>query len=226
MMETWIHGERLHLGAEAEVNSGFWFGRAAIEKIRQPRTWRHPDLDRRLTKKRMTSEVKLMIKLRAKGVDIPAIWDADFEKGRIVMERIEGQQLLDFLHSNEHPNRILETVGKAIRGLHRHAVIHGDLSTNNILITTDGQAKLIDLGLAMMDYEVESYGIDLHVLHEILRASHPDIDDAMESVIKGYLALDEEFDSPAKAPGGKPPSAKDVVKRLESIKTRVRYHGG
>ncbi|HIF46444.1 MAG TPA: Kae1-associated serine/threonine protein kinase [Candidatus Poseidoniales archaeon] len=225
-METWIQVERLHLGAEAEVNSGFWYGKPAIEKIRQPRTWRHPDLDRRLTKKRMTSEVKLMIKLRAKGVEIPAIWDVDFEEGRIVMERIEGQQLMSFLRSNKQTHHVLEKVGRTIRKLHRQAVVHGDLSTNNILIDQQNEAKLIDLGLANMDYEVESYGIDLHVLHEILRASHPEIDGAMEAVIKGYLALDEEYGAPALAPGGKPPTAKEVVKRLESIKTRVRYHGG
>ena len=35
-----------------------------------------------------------------------------------------------------------------------------------------------------------------------------------------------ELGDPEKAPGGHPPKAKDVVKRLEQIMTRVRYHGG
>ena len=37
--------ERLHLGAEAEVWSGTWFGRPAVRKQRRQRAWRHPDLD-------------------------------------------------------------------------------------------------------------------------------------------------------------------------------------
>ena len=66
----------------------------------------------------------------------------------------------------------------------------------------------------------------MHVLHEIFRASHPEVKNGMESVLKGYLALDEELGEPDEAPGGMPPSANEVVKRLEQIMTRVRYHGG
>jgi Kae1-associated kinase Bud32 len=109
---------------------------------------------------------------------------------------------------------------------HRNAVNHGDLSTNNILITDEGDAVLIDLGLATREYELEGLGIDLHVLHEILRASHPDIQNAMDQVLEGYLELDNELGDAPEAPGGLPPSAKDVLKRLEQIMKRVRYHGG
>ena len=73
---------------------------------------------------------------------------------------------------------------------------------------------------------MEGLGIDLHVLHEILRASHPDIQNAMDQVLEGYLELDNELGDAPEAPGGLPPSAKDVLKRLEQIMKRVRYHGG
>lgn len=226
-MEAWIAGERLHLGAEAEVVAGTWYGRPAIQKTRQPRTWRHPDLDRTLTRRRMTSEVKLMIWLHAKGASIPPIWDVDFEKGSIIMARVEGRQLIDVLQQeSEASEDLLRGVGTAIRSLHRNGVTHGDLSTNNILITPSGEARLIDLGLANMEYELEGYGIDLHVLHEILGASHPNVKGAMELVLNGYSSLDEKLGTPPKAPGGEVPSAKDILKRLEEIKTRVRYHGG
>ena len=66
----------------------------------------------------------------------------------------------------------------------------------------------------------------MHVLHEILRASHPNVKGAMDLVLKGYVALDEELGEPIAAPGGMPPDAVDVVKRLQQIMTRVRYHGG
>ena len=115
MMEAWVCGERLHLGAEAEVLSGKWFGRAAVQKIRQPRTWRHPDLDALLTKKRMTSEVKLTIKLHRTGVPVPAIWDVDLEKSSIVMQRIEGNTLFEILNSKDYDIDLLKKVGAKIK---------------------------------------------------------------------------------------------------------------
>ena len=48
----------------------------------------------------------------------------------------------------------------------------------------------------------------------------------MDLVLKGYVALDEELGKPEIAPGGMPPDAVDVVKRLNQIMMRVRYHGG
>ena len=225
-MESWISSEILHTGAEAEVSAGIWFGRPAIKKTRRKRAWRHPDLDSRLTQKRMNSEVKLMIKLNGIGVAVPAIWDVDYDKSEIIMEKIDGYQLFEILNNNESSPELLRNVGKSIRLLHRNAVTHGDLSTNNILITPEGDACLIDLGLAAMEYELEGFGIDLHVLHEILRASHPEIVNAMDQVLNGYIELDEELGPPEPAPGGTPPSAKDVVKRLEQVMKRVRYHGG
>ena len=225
-MQAWTGGERLHLGAEAEVISGSWHGRAAILKKRRPRGWRHPDLDASLTRKRMTNEIKLTIWLASRGAPVPAIWDVDMEEASIIMERIEGRPLIEVLHSNEHDEELLISVGKAIRELHRNAVNHGDLSTNNILINSNRDAVLIDLGLATREYDLEGFGIDLHVLHEILRASHPSVKGAMDLVLKGYLALDEELGNPEAAPGGMPPKAIEVVKRLEQIMKRVRYHGG
>ena len=225
-MQAWVGGERLHLGAEAEVISGAWYGRPAILKKRRQRGWRHPDLDKSLNSKRMTNEIKLTIWLAEKGAPVPAIWDVDLDEASIIMERIDGSPLIEVLRSGSYDNNLLNKVGRAIRFFHRNAVNHGDLSTNNILITDEGEAVLIDLGLATREYELEGLGIDLHVLHEILRASHPDIENAMDEVLEGYLDLDNELGEAPEAPGGQPPSAKDVLKRLEQIMKRVRYHGG
>ena len=225
-MQAWAEGERLHVGAEAEVIAGKWHGRSAVLKKRRPRGWRHPDLDASLTKKRMTNEIKLTIWLASRGAPVPAIWDVDIEESKIIMEKIEGKTLIEILQSNEHDEKLLIDVGRAIRELHRNAVNHGDLSTNNILVTNKREVILIDLGLSSREYDVEGFGIDLHVLHEILRASHPNVKGAMDLVLKGYVALDEELGKPIAAPGGMPPDAVDVVKRLNQIMTRVRYHGG
>ena len=225
-MRGWNGGEIIHLGAEAEVSTGKWYGRDAIQKIRKPRGWRHPDLDKQLTNRRMTNEIKLTIWLSNNDAPVPAIWDVDLEEGKIIMEKVDGKPLIQILNEKQHDDITLKNVGKSIRILHRNAINHGDLSTNNIIITPQNNAYLIDLGLASRDYELEGYGVDLHVLHEIFRASHPSVDNAMELVLEGYVSLDNELGEPEKAPGGYPPKAQDVVKRLEQIMTRVRYHGG
>ena len=94
-MEPWISDEVLHTGAEAVVTSGTWFGADAIKKQRTERKWRHPDLDAQLTKKRLQNEIKLMVKLRNKGLPLPKIFDVDLTQRSMIMERIDGKPLID-----------------------------------------------------------------------------------------------------------------------------------
>jgi Kae1-associated kinase Bud32 len=225
-MKAWIGGELLHVGAEARVTAGEWYSRPAVHKHRRPRLWRHRDLDRKLTKRRMSNEAKLMIKLHRRGVPLPAVYDVDTKDGVMIIEMIEGKPLIEILAIKQDHSKLLQGVGRAIRRLHREAVTHGDLSTNNIIITPEGEPILIDLGLANQEYEMEGFGIDLHVMHEILRATHPDVKNGMDNVIAGYKALDDELGKPDSASGGQVPDAKTCVKRLEAVKQRVRYHGG
>ena len=220
--------ERLHLGAEAEVWKGEWFGKPAVRKQRRPRSWRHPNLDHRLGVRRMISEARLLIRTRKAGLSVPSVWDLDYEGGQLIIEHLAGRPLIEVLNheqtSQEEAKTILHRVGHAVRRLHREATTHGDLSSNNILI--DGQeVHLIDFGLASIEYDVERFGIDLHVLDEILGASHPQWEGAIDWVVEGYLAAEEELGPAPPLQGGSVPSASEVHTRLEDIRTRVRYHG-
>ena len=221
--------ERLHLGAEAEVWSGTWFGRPAVRKQRRTRAWRHPDLDHRLGHRRMMSEARLMVRMQRAGIAIPVLYDLDPDAGTMVMQRMPGRPLIDVLRDNALPpsfkQSALTSTGAAIRNVHRLAITHGDLSTNNVLIDEEGHATLIDFGLAAVDYEVERFGIDLHVVDEILGASHPDIADGIEFLLAGYTAEEERQGPPVDQTGGAVPTASEVLQRLENVRTRVRYHG-
>ena len=221
--------ERLHLGAEAEVWSGTWFGRPAVRKQRRTRAWRYPDLDHRLGHRRMMSEARLMVRMQRAGISIPALYDLDPDAGTMVMQRMPGRPLIDVLRDNALPpsfkQSALTSTGAAIRNVHRLAITHGDLSTNNVLIDEEGHATLIDFGLAAVDYEVERFGIDLHVVDEILGASHPDIADGIEFLLAGYTAEEERQGPPVEQTGGAVPTASEVLQRLENVRTRVRYHG-
>ena len=204
-------------------------GRPAVRKIRRHRAWRHPDLEKRLGYRRMLSEARILLRIKDAGLPVPAVWDVDLENGRIVMERMNGRPLIDILRDDSVPDEskhlALENSGAAVRMLHRMAVTHGDLSTNNILIDESYDAYLIDFGLSAVEYEVERFGIDLHVMDEILGASHPNITDGIEIFLSGYLNCDQLMGALTELSGGMPPLAGEVMKRLEDVRSRVRYHG-
>ncbi len=222
-------GERLHLGAEAEVWAGHWMGRPAVRKQRRARAWRHPDLDHRLGHRRMMSEARLLVRMHRAGLRVPALLDLDPAEGVMVMERIPGRPLIEVLRdasmSSGQLQHALESTGAAIRNVHRLAITHGDLSTNNVLIDDQGNATLIDFGLAVIDYEVERFGVDLHVIDEILGASHPGVENAIEHLLSGYASEEERQGPPVDQTGGAVPTSVEVLERLENVRTRVRYHG-
>ena len=226
---AFVPTERLHLGAEAEVWAGSWMGQQAVRKLRRPRKWRHPDLDIRLGYRRMMSESRLLIRLKRRGLNVPAVWDLDPQSGRMILERMPGLPLIEVLrndaYSQEFINKALQNTGALIRRLHREAITHGDLSTNNILVDGNADASLIDFGLAAIDYEIERFGIDLHVIDEILGASHPEHKQAIEVLLEGYASEEERLGEAPEQSGGAVPTAAQVLKRLEEVRSRVRYHG-
>ena len=221
--------ERLHLGAEAEVWSGLWMGRQAVRKIRRKRGWRHPNLEKRLGFRRLLSEARLLIRARRVGLEVPAIWDVDLDKGILVMEMLPGRPLIELLRDENSTQDLIRNSlynsGALVRRLHRLAITHGDLSTNNILIDDELSAHLVDFGLASIDYEVERFGIDLHVIDEILGASHPSIEGGIDIFLKGYLDEESRLGPAKEQTGGVVPTADAVMKRLEQVRSRVRYHG-
>ena len=225
---AFIEHQRLHLGAEAEVWRGTWFGKQAVRKQRRPRSWRHADLDYRLGVRRMTSEARLLIRLRKLGLPVPAVWDLDLDGGQLVLQWLPGRTLIEILNDDDEDEgavkTVLRSVGSAVRMLHREAITHGDLSSNNMLIH-DGNVALIDFGLAAVEYEVERFGIDLHVLDEILGASHPQWPQAIDWVLEGYGDVDARLGLAPVLQGGTVPSAQEVQTRLDEIRQRVRYHG-
>ncbi len=68
----------------------------------------------------------------------------------IAMEYVEGKPLAEFarwLPVRQKLRLILE-ICDALEFAHQHLVVHGDLKPGNILVTSEGHAKLLDFGLA------------------------------------------------------------------------------
>ena len=214
LVPMWKQSEILHKGAEAVVISGYWMGAKAVLKIRNPRSYRHPDLDRRLTRQRLSVEVRVLKKLHSSELSCPSLLDADLDKGWILLSHIEGETLYDSLASGRSGFEEIRKLGKLIRQMHNLGLSHGDLTTHNIMINDSNSLFLIDFGLSKIAPEIEQLGLDLQVLNECLNASHHEFEDAIDVLVDGYLSFSDTFS----------PSGKEVIERFNSIRGRVRYH--
>ena len=212
----WMPEKTLHEGAEATVTAGSWLGKAAVLKMRRPRGYRHPDLDRSLTRQRLSVEARVLARLQSSEFPSPALFDLDLEEGWMLLSRIDGRPLYDALNDTSVDDDSMVNIGALIRRLHEMDISHGDMTTHNILADAAGSLSLIDFGLARISPELEHLGLDLQVLNECLTASHSEHEGAVQSMVDGYLAADA---------GGGVASATEVVARFDAIRGRVRYHG-
>lgn len=72
----------------------------------------------------------------------------------IVMEFVDGQTLREFMRSGEADLiqllRLLQHSAEGLAKAHAAGIVHRDLKPDNIMITRDGFAKLLDFGLAKL----------------------------------------------------------------------------
>jgi len=89
--------------------------------------------------------------------NVVQVYDVGEESGRlfIVMEFVEGLTLGDFLKGSpiSRPERlsILERVARGVAAAHARGIVHRDLKPGNILITSAGEPKVADFGLAHLE---------------------------------------------------------------------------
>ena len=90
-------------------------------KVRRPRGYRDPSLDRALTKTRILSEIRILRQMHHIGMNTPLILDADINSGTIVMTQIAGRPLFEHLRSpamsEDSARGVLHMVGATIRQL-------------------------------------------------------------------------------------------------------------
>jgi N6-L-threonylcarbamoyladenine synthase/protein kinase Bud32 len=143
-------------------------------------------------------------------VRTPILWDIDLEEMSLVMEKITGTQIKDVLSSGDEKIRtnICRKLGENIARLHEGGIIHGDLTTSNLILKGD-EIVFIDFGLGKFSDLVEDKGVDLLVLKKALQSIHYQIAEVcFQCILEGY----EEISG-----------AGEVRIKIKEIQSRGRY---
>jgi len=204
----------LKKGAEASLYLADWHGRRVIVKARLPKRYRPVELDEKIRGYRTAHEPQLMHEAKKAGVPTPTIFLVDMKRAAITMEFVEGKQVKQLLGSMaaEERQALCVKIGELIGRLHRHGVIHGDLTTSNMILSAEGKIFLVDFGLGEKNTEVEARGVDLHLMKRALQSTHYETAaECFKHVLKGYSAVLGEEDA------GK------VFEKIREIERRGRY---
>ena len=201
-------------GAEASLYLEMWHSHKVIMKRRHPKLYRTPELDTMIRSQRTVHEPNIIHQAKKAGVPTPTIFRVDVEEANIVMEFVEGKQIKEVLDtvSKEERLRLSTLMGRMIGRLHKHGIIHGDLTTSNMILTPYGKIVFVDFGLSERSVELEPKGVDLHLMKRALQSTHyKHATECFKEVMKGY----------AESVGQE--EAKKVAAKIREIEKRGRY---
>ncbi|MBU2562591.1 MAG: Kae1-associated serine/threonine protein kinase [Nanoarchaeota archaeon] len=192
-------------GAEAVI----FLEKNNIIKKRIKKSYRIPELDQKIRKLRTRSETKLLNKA-GEIIFSPKVIKSDEKEKKIIMEFIDGKKLSDNLDNfpKQKQIEICKKIGKSIAKIHEKEIIHGDLTTSNMILK-EGKVYFIDFGLGFISKKFEDKAVDLHLLKQALEAKH----------FKNWKELFKAVENAYK----KSKNAKIVLERLKAVEKRGRY---
>ena len=192
---------RVAQGAEAIL----WKERN-LRKERVEKGYRHPEIDREIRKRRTRSEARLLERAQRAGVNVPKVLKtSEFE---IEMEFIDGERMKDVIPKAAPAERkkLGKGIGISIAKLHSNSIIHGDLTTSN-MIMKDGKIFFIDFGLGEVSDSIEKMAVDLRLLKGVFTSTHFRQFEVFEEILKAYRWE----------------KAGEVIERMKKVETRGRY---
>jgi TP53 regulating kinase-like protein len=160
------------------------------------------------------SKLQLMHEAKKSGVPTPAIFLVDVKNATIMMEYVEGKQIKHLLNnvSESERHRLCVEIGRLIGRLHSHGIVHGDLTTSNMILSDDNRVFFVDFGLGEKNVELEARGVDLHLMKRALESAHFRFaGECFAAVVKGYSSIVKDK------------ALRDVSDKIKEIERRGRY---
>lgn len=207
-------------GAEAKLYAGNYLGRACLVKERFVKNYRLPELDKTLTKQRIKAEEKAIKRCKDAGILVPQLFNVDFNERKIYMEyfdkAVTAKEFILLIQKEGHDvqtklDELTRRIGEVVGKFHANNIIHGDLTTSNILIDCkeeDYELIMIDFGLSCYSTSHEDKGVDLYVLERALLSTHSTLPQLFESILTHYRQTN--------------PSSEETVKKFEEVRARGR----
>jgi TP53 regulating kinase-like protein len=199
-------------------------------KYRPAKPWRHPILDQRLTRHRILSEARILVKCRRDGVRVPAVYAIDEAAGWLMLEWIPGTPVrvninewlgsrTEGIENDDRLRDLMRRIGVAIGNMHKIGIVHGDLTTSNLMLSPpssgteqadllSGEIVIIDLGLASGAIHEEERAVDLYVLERAFGSTHPRAECLFGELLDAYKGCFKQ--------------ATTVLKKLEDVRMRGR----
>ena len=179
-----------------------------IIKDRIPKSYRIKILDDKIRKSRTKAEKKLLEKA-SQVINSPRPLEAR-ETYQIRMPFIDGKKISEYLDSfpEKLQKQICKEIGKSVAKLHEVNIIHGDLTTSNMILSKE-KIFFIDFGLGFISHKLEDKAVDLHLLKQALEAKHfQKWKELFDAVIRGYSNYKD---------------SKKVLEQLKAVEKRGRY---
>jgi len=180
----------------------------SIIKNRVSKDYRHPELDKKIIKTRTKKEKNLLEKA-SQIINAPTP-EETYEINLIKMPFIKGKKLSESLENLDY-KKISRKIGKSIAKLHDNDIIHGDLTTSNMIWVDDSKkSKLyfIDFGLGFISKRIEDKAVDLHLIKQALEAKHFSIHKECEKIILEYYNSKDK---------------NKILEQLKKVEERGRY---
>uniref|UniRef100_A0A182XYW0 non-specific serine/threonine protein kinase n=1 Tax=Anopheles stephensi TaxID=30069 RepID=A0A182XYW0_ANOST len=201
--------ELLKQGAEGKLYVGTYKDKRCLIKERFEKKYRHPALDRQLTRQRIKAEQKAFQRCAAAGLQTPALYGVDLEGRKIYMEYLDKSRTAkDFIdeltaapttNATDSPQlkKLAEKIGHVVGVLHRNNLVHGDLTTSNMLLDpvqeNDAEDPVfpyrlvtIDFGLSHFSDNNENKGVDLYVLERAILSAHSQLPGLFGMILEAY----------------------------------------
>lgn len=173
-----------------------------VIKQRFRKGYRIAELDDELRSQRTKRESNLLRKVR---IAHPKLIGCD-DKEEIIMEKIDGEKLRDVL--DKRPG-LAGRAGEMVAELHNQHIIHGDLTTSNMILDKEGKLVFIDFGLSFQSRKVEDKAVDIHLFKQALNSKHHAVyEKALKEFFTGYKRADQHD---------------QIIDRLRAVELRGRY---
>lgn len=166
---------------------------------------------------------------------VPAVYAVDETAGWLILEWIHGAPVrarineclgdrTEGFEEDADLKGLMHRIGAAIGKMHQTGIVHGDLTTSNMMLNPnpainvngdqehksvlEGEVVIIDLGLASGSVSDEDRAVDLYVLERAFGSTHPRAECIFTELLEAYRKTFKQ--------------APIVLKKLEEVRMRGR----